>query len=336
MTEPNHWQPRPPTSKKTKSYSSPIRIELPSVFGMKTVNSYLYLEPEPTLIDCGENTMVSWNTLQAGLAEHQLEVADIQKIIITHAHVDHIGMAGKISEYSGATVWISEYLREWVIHSEEMQKVRFDTIIGTLEERGNSPLIERFRNYFNQFDSIWSVIPSNKIAVFPMEGELEFGGQTWQIIYAPGHCINQTCFYQAESKQLFSADMLLRITPTPVIDIGLERPYKRHKSIFQLLESYQKFAVMDIEVVYPGHYEIFYETEKLIERQLRRIEERKLECLKWIQEGVSDFFVLLLKLYGRQISMPATAMLVGYLDLLEAENRIVVLKTDNGLRYYAV
>lgn len=336
MTEPNGSQPKYSAIEKRKNFPPPIRIELPSIFGMKTVNSYLYLEPEPTLIDCGENTDISWNTLQAELAKHQLKVADIRKIIITHAHVDHIGMAGKICAHSGATVWISEYLCEWVINSEKMQKIRFDTIIGTLEERGNSPIIELFKNYFNQFDSIWSVIPSNKIAVFPMEGELEFGGQVWQIVYAPGHCINQTCFYQAESKQLFSADMLLRITPTPVIDIGLERPYKRHKSIFQLLESYQKFAAMDISVVYPGHYEIFYETKELIQRQLARIKDRKLECLKWVEDGVSDFFVLLAKLYGRQISMPAIAMLVGYLDLLEAESRIFVLKTDNGLRYYAV
>ena len=82
--------------------TEPIRIELPTMYGMKSVNAYLFLTPELTLIDCGEKTDASWDALQTALAKHGLAIKDIKRVIITHAHVDHIGMAHKISEESGA------------------------------------------------------------------------------------------------------------------------------------------------------------------------------------------------------------------------------------------
>ena len=151
--------------------------------------------------------------------------------------------------------------------------------------------------------------------VFSMTDILQFGGQKWQVIHAPGHCFDQACFYQKETKQLFSADMLLKVTPTPVIDAHKEPPHARNQSIVQLLESYQKFSELEIDMVYPGHYQPFDNPKAIIEHQVNRIQQRKLECLKYIEEGVSDFFNLLQKLYGAKFSIPAVPMLVGYLDL---------------------
>ncbi|MEZ4886281.1 MAG: MBL fold metallo-hydrolase [Chitinophagales bacterium] len=323
-------------SNNSTTYSPPIRIVLPTIFGMKTVNAYLYLHPEPTLIDCGENSDASWQTLQKELAANDLKISDIKKVIITHAHIDHIGMAGRICEHSDAEIWVSEYAYDWAVDLETMRKLRLQIISEGLEAMGDSPVNGLFKSIFTKFDSYWLPIPANRVKTFPMEGSLQFGGQTWQIIYAPGHCINQVCFYQPETLQLFSADMLLKITPTPVIDACLEPPYTRNKSILQLLDSYDKFSKLNINIVYPGHYEPFDYPKVIIEKQLSRIHQRKAECLKWISEGVSDFFGLIQKLYGKNFSLPTIPMLVGYLDLLLAENSIFVLKTADGLRYFAI
>ena len=323
-------------SLQNSPYSSPIRIELPTIFGMKTVNSYLYIHPEPTLIDCGENSDKSWKALQNALAANGLVISDIRKVIITHPHLDHMGMAGRICEHSEAEIWVSEYAYDWAVNLDKMSKIRLQTIVKELDEMGDSPITKVFKKTFNSFDGFWLPIPKERVKVFSINGQLEFGGQTWQVVYAPGHCISQTCFYQAESKQLFSADMLLRITPTPVIDANLEPPYSRNKGILQLLESYDKFSKMDIEIVYPGHYEVFNNPQEAIQRQVNRIQQRKTECLQWISEGVSDFFGLIHKLYGQNFSLPAIPMLVGYLDLLQEENSIFVLKTANGLRYFPI
>ena len=49
-----------------------------------------------------------------------LRVKDLKKVIITHAHVDHIGMAGKIAEESNAEIWVNDYTYNWAINTKEM------------------------------------------------------------------------------------------------------------------------------------------------------------------------------------------------------------------------
>lgn len=319
--------------------TTPIRIELPTVFGMKTVNAYLFLTPEPVLVDCGEQTDKSWQALQKALAAHQLTVQDLTKVVITHAHVDHIGMAGKIAKESAQTeIWVSEYAYHWAVNPQEMNNIRMEVMQEYLKlfpEFQSSPFQQMFAGVYKQVKSAWGDIPSEKVRKFTCDDILQMGHMDWQVIYAPGHCNHQTCFYQPNTRQIISADMLLEITPTPVIDVTLNPPYTRERSLHQMIESYHTFAQMAIDKVYPGHYTPFENHREVIDRQLKRIEQRKGECLKHIQAGTHDFLGLFQKLYGAKMTIPALPMLVGYLDLLAADNLIEARKTMEGLRYFA-
>ncbi|HAS45800.1 MAG TPA: hypothetical protein DCS93_35290 [Microscillaceae bacterium] len=318
--------------------NTPIRIELPTIFGMKTVNAYLFLEPTPTLVDCGEQTDKSWEVLQAALAEHQLQIQDLARVIITHAHVDHIGMAGKIASESPHTeIWVSEYAYNWAVNPQEMNNIRQQVMQEYMQlfpQFVNSPFQQMMVQLYKKASSTWGEIPKDRIRKFTLEEKLHLGNLDWEIIYAPGHCNHQTCFYQPDTRQLISADMLLSITPSPVIDVTLKPPYKREKSLHQMIESFHKFAAMDIDQVYPGHYEPFQNHREIIQKQLDRINMRKKQCLELIKTGVDDFFVLLTELYGKSFPIPAIPMLVGYLDLLAEERLITTNKTKQGLKYY--
>ena len=317
----------------------PIRIELPTLFGMKTVNSYLFKEPEPVLIDCGEKSEASWSALNKALEENGLSIEDISKVIITHAHIDHMGMAAKITEHSQATIWVSEYAKEWAMDLPNAYMRRRDVIRSTIMDNfgKNNPIFQSgLTKVFDQFEAHWDTVPEDRLHIFPMQGQLEIGGALWDIVYAPGHCINQTCFYQAADKQLIAADMLLNITPSPVIDTTLEPPYERVKSLATLLESFEKFAAMEIDMVYPGHYEPFADHKTLITYQMNRIQTRKEECFQLIQSGTHHFDELLKELYKGRISMPAIPMLVGYLDLLIDEGRLKVEKKEDKNFYEVI
>ena len=80
----------------------PIRLELPTGLDVGPVNVYLFRQPEPVLVDAGIRSADSWEALQFGLAEHNLTVMDISRVIITHPHVDHFGQAGTIAAHSDA------------------------------------------------------------------------------------------------------------------------------------------------------------------------------------------------------------------------------------------
>ena len=319
---------------------APIRIELPTIYGMKTVNAYLFLDPVPTLIDCGEKTTASWNALAAALKEHGLQISNIEQVIITHAHVDHIGMAGKIAEHSKAQILVNEYCYTWATNKEEMWARRMQLIERTMpNETGRTP--GRFKKmilaFMENVVNHWDNVPAERVQVFPMNGTLNFGGGDWETIYAPGHANMQTCFYQANNKWLIAADMLLRITPTPVMDVSIHDKKVRDKGLVQLLDSYKKMAAMDIATVYPGHYETFTNHRAIIKMQVDRIHVRIEECFALIQGGTHGFMDLLNTLYTNRISMPAMSMLIGYLDMLTDTGRVEMRTLENGKRgYFAI
>lgn len=304
---------------------APIRIELPTLYGMKTVNAWLFPGPEPVLIDCGEKSAASWAALEKGLAQEGLAMNDLSRVIITHAHVDHIGMAGELTKRTGVPIWVPEYAREWAVDLEAMRARRMkliDEMLVGVSGKKDSPIQQVFHQVFSQFGNSWEAIPDQDVHTFPMEGKLEIGGGEWEVIYAPGHCINQVCLYQREQKWLLSADMLLSITPTPVIDPDLTPPYLRAPSMLQLLASYERMRELEIEQVFPGHYAVFGQAQELIDKQVTRIHRRKREVLSLVQKGESDFFTLFRTLYKNPMNLPGVPMLLGYLDILETEGQV--------------
>jgi glyoxylase-like metal-dependent hydrolase (beta-lactamase superfamily II) len=80
------------------------RIAIPTPFAVGRVNVYL-IEDEPlTLVDAGPNSGTSFDELQRGIAGlgHQLE--DIELVILTHQHIDHLGLVSLVAAHSGADV----------------------------------------------------------------------------------------------------------------------------------------------------------------------------------------------------------------------------------------
>lgn len=307
----------------------PVRIELPTMFGMKTVNAYLFKTPVPTLIDCGENSDESWSALNEQLEQQGISVADIERIIITHAHVDHIGMAQRIVDASSCKVWVTPLVYPWAIQLDKMKELRVGMIERTFSafiqgDEAFQNMWEAVRSLFSSTDRFWLPIAEESIVQFELEDHLELGGRQWEIIHVPGHCANQTCFYDRANRELISADMILNITPTPVIEYDTNRADHRSRGLSELLESYDKIAALAIETVYPGHYNEMGDPTQIIQFQKNRIDQRVSQTLGFIQEGTTQFSKLLGRLYPNRISMPAANMLIGYLDLLEDQGKIKV------------
>ncbi len=301
-----------------------IRIELPTQFGMKSVNSYLVKGEELTLVDCGENSEDSWKALCWGLKEAGLLPSDIEKIIITHPHVDHIGMAARVAETADVPVWVSDKCKDWALQPGQFSSTRGKVILDTMEELLGAQMYKQafpqFEQISSQLNASWLPLPEEEIRIYPHQGNLTLGGIEWEVHYVPGHTYTQSCFFHRESGKLLSADMLLKITPTPVVEAEPEGQ-KRRKNIIELLASYQQLKALEIQQVYPGHYEIFSDAPRVIEQQIARIHMRKDECFYLIQQGQQHFLSLYSTMY-KVPSLPAFNMLIGYLDLLEFEGKI--------------
>jgi len=300
-----------------------------------TVNAWLFNGPEPTLIDCGEKTDKLWDALIDGLKINGLEIADLKKVIITHAHLDHIGMAKKITEHSDATIWVSEYVYNWAVDLKTMLDRRTAAIMSVVHQNYPKELVKAYFTFgYEALAPYWDEIPKERIKIFPMEGILNFGGDDWDIIYTPGHCINQTCFHNPRNGYFLSADMLLKIIPNPIIDADLQAPYTRVKSLVMQLASYEKIAQLNITKTFPGHFDAFENADTVIKRQVQKIRLRTEKCFTLIQNGVSSAIDLANGVYPNRINNATLFMVIGFLDILQEEGRIISRKKDGLLQYY--
>lgn len=304
--------------------TEPIRLELPTFEGMP-VNSWLIKGTENVLIDCGERSDTSWIALVDQLSSHGLGISDISRVIITHAHYDHIGMAQRITEESDATIWVSQMAYAWAVNLKEMLDRRANAIETIFTKYIEKEQLGKYDEFSNEMIlDFWQVIPEDRLHVFSMEGSIDINGVGWEIIYTPGHCLNQTCFYQRESGWLLSADMLLAIIPLPIIDANRDAPYKGVKSLLMHYQSYDILTALTITKVFPGHMAAFENATEVIEKQKSKIIRRKERCFSLITDGMDNFMDLIKNIYPKNINMATVLMVIGILEMLDEEGRIQV------------
>lgn len=316
----------------------PIQIELPTPFAVGPVNAYLFTAPEPILVDCGVDNEDSWQALTDGLAAHGLTMADIQRVVITHPHTDHFGAAHKILTHSNAQVWIADIGAAWLTDPRQHFQNRLD-FYGDhfLPQAGaTAEMIEGATRYLAAVRDSTTPMDGSRITQFRVGDTIPLGACGWQVLHMPGHSRYQTCFYQPDTEQLISADMLMPITPTPIVEYPPDGK-TRQPSLPVFLDSLSRLEQMPIGWVYPGHGKPFDNANGVIARQRARIHQRKEECFALVADGVETAVSLTNIMYQSYPAGLRTAglwMLIGYLDLLLAEGRIVAdLGNDGTIRY---
>ena len=281
----------------------PNRIELPTGLGVGPVNAYLFTEPEVVLVDAGVKSDDCWQALSDALAEHGLTVADISRVVITHPHVDHFGLACRLTEESDATVWICELGASWLDASANMWAGRQAFYREHfLNHLGLEPdVIAAIGGGLDNLRALADPVPPDRVVTFMPDGVLQMGGHAWQVLHTPGHATSQTCFYQPETEQLISADMLLAIAPTPVVEQPSSTAGTPPHSLSARLPGIGSdlLEALEIDDVYPGHGRPFGEHRQVIERQRERIAQRTAQCLVLVQAGHDTVPDLVEAMYAR-------------------------------------
>ncbi|NJN84801.1 MAG: MBL fold metallo-hydrolase [Caldilineaceae bacterium] len=264
--------------------------------------------------------------LTAALAAAGLTVADLQRVVITHTHIDHFGQAARLCEESEARCliidaghpWLTDFSGQW---QKRLDYYRDEFLPGVAMPDDFRQLMLRYS--LNVLETYRSV-PTARVDRLHDGERVEMGNQSWVALHTPGHASTLACFYHEETATLLSSDLVLARTPTPVVETAAAaatygRPLPTH------LKSLERVMALDITLTFPGHGAPIRDTYSLLEAQLLRIAERKAECLSHVHNGVETVFGLTQAMYapsGSQINMAGLWMVVGYLDLLEAEGRV--------------
>jgi glyoxylase-like metal-dependent hydrolase (beta-lactamase superfamily II) len=194
-----------------------VQIELPTPFRVGTVNAWL-LEGSPlTLVDSGPLWQASLTALEQGLAARGHRIEDIELVVLTHQHCDHVGLAAQIRARSGATIAGLPQLAEFVGAWTESTAAEDAFAVGVMHRYGtDEDRVEAIRRIS---ESYWGYAETVQVDRLIEEGdELEAGSRVLRVLTRPGHSPTDTVLVEESTGVGFTGDHLLtRISTNPVI-----------------------------------------------------------------------------------------------------------------------
>ncbi|WP_238492454.1 MBL fold metallo-hydrolase [Desulfotruncus alcoholivorax] len=230
-----------------------FQIIVPTPYAVGPVNVYLIKSDPLTLIDAGPNNAKAAKVLEGMLTSLGINVKDIKRVVITHAHPDHSGLASDIARKSGATVLIHPWELKKMDKAADLMMERLPYAI----EAGVPQTV--IAEMYGERDKLPRPNVDNcKVEELTDDDKIEFAGGQLQVLHLPGHSPGHTCLYDPEQKTFFSGDFLLpHITPNPVIEPDPENPGKRLPTLKQYLNGLKKVDDLKISMVCPGHGGVF-------------------------------------------------------------------------------
>jgi len=315
-------------------------LPVPTPFAVGRVNCYLVDDDPLTLVDTGPNSGTSLMALERGLAEHGRSVEDLERIVLTHQHIDHIGLAQILADRSGAEVCALDRLAPWLAsYGEGMEgDDRFAEAVMT-RHGIPSDLVQALRAVTQQFRA-WGA--SVRVTRTLSDGAtLEFASRAWRVHHRPGHSPSDTVFHDEAARELVGGDHLIRhISSNPLISRPLEGggPEDRPKALLVYMDSLSATRDMDVDVVLPGHGEPVTEHRELIDERFRLHERRAGKIAAMVAERPLSAYEIAQEMWGNVAVTQAYLTLsevLGHVDLLIERGAVREAEVGGVIRYEA-
>jgi glyoxylase-like metal-dependent hydrolase (beta-lactamase superfamily II) len=311
-------------------------LRIPTPFAVGRVNCYL-IEDEPlTLIDTGPNSGKALDELESQLAERGRSIDELELLIITHQHIDHLGLAEIVARRSGAKVAALGAASERLANFDEDAEAE-DRFAVELMLRNGIPeeVTVALRSVSRSFRGWGSHVEVTQ----PLEdGQLlAFHDRTLQAIHRPGHSPSDTVFWDEERKILIAADHLIaHISSNPLISRPLDGSDERPQALVTYIESMRRTREMPAEIVLSGHGEPIVDHVALIDERIAKHERRKEKIHKLIAEEPRSGFEIAQAIWGNVAVTQAYLTLsevIGHADLLVNEGRVREVEVGDVVRY---
>jgi glyoxylase-like metal-dependent hydrolase (beta-lactamase superfamily II) len=255
-----------------------IAIPLPDVSDLITANLYAVGRGPITLIDTGLKSPGTLAYIETELLKAGLRIEDVERILITHGHMDHFGLASGIRERVGHSVECFIHPDDaWQTSSENFLKEMWSDEAERLMSMAGMPReeMDKVRKRFSTFKQLGD--PLDGVSLL-REGD-EFGGNGYRlkVIHTPGHTPGSCCLYESRNKVLFSGDTIIKhITPNPLVVIKRERLRDPHyRSLKAYRDSLDKLSGLDVRYVFPGHGEYIDDLKGITATYKAHHDERK-------------------------------------------------------------
>lgn len=291
-------------------------VRMPLPFALNHINLWLirdrFEEREGwTLIDCGIATDAIRERWEKVFAS-ELDGLPILRILCTHTHPDHVGLADWIQRRFDAPLWMTpaEYATGRVL-SARRDDGEVENSVAHFRRNGiaEGPLLEAIRQRnAHYFPSLVPSMPRSFRRLY--DGQwLSIGDHRWQVIIGTGHSPEHASLYSPDAKLLISGDMLLpRIsTNTAVWEIEPDS-----NPVDWYLASIARFEACDPDtLVLPSHGKPFRKLHTRIRQQREHHAERLAMVLAEVSDGPRCATDIMPVMFGRDFDTHQTTFAMG-------------------------
>ncbi|MFD2174544.1 MBL fold metallo-hydrolase [Rhodobacter lacus] len=233
-------------------------LRLPLPMALDHVNAYALDEGKSwTLVDPGIDSAACRAALTKAL-EGPLAGKPVGRVIVTHYHPDHIGLAGWLQE-RGAELWTTR--TSWLFARMlclDVQALPVPETLAFWRAAGMDPVLQEFRATERPFNFADCVHPLPLGFRNIVEGDvIRAAGRSWRVRIGQGHAPDHATLWSAEDGLILGGDQLL---PSISANLGVYATEPLADPVADWLAScraFQPFAEDD-QLVLPGHKAPFY------------------------------------------------------------------------------
>ena len=313
-----------------------IPLSIPTPFYVGDVNVYLIKEDPVTLIDVGPKTPEAATELRSKLAANGLAFSDVRRIVLTHAHEDHCGLARQVRDEAKDS---EIYVHDW----------ETGHLFGRLSQEQHKSLLLRsgvpeavfaeMRRLYDEISLLTDALDDGGFVSLIDEMELEFENGSLRVLHTPGHTPGSCSFAREANRTLICGDCVLkRITPNPIVSPDPVDPEKRFPSLAEYLVSLAKLRSYKPTLAYGGHGEPVTDFEEIFNRYVRAIDDRQKRVLSLVSKSGSTAFDIAKELFPNSFDHDVHRFLaisesIAHLDYAASEGKASV-ELNNGIEIY--
>jgi len=337
----------PPPSGQTREIAPGVLwIRMPMPFALDHINLWAIRDGDVgdseagwAIVDTGLQTVdtsTAWRNLFAGPGV--LAHSPVTRVLVTHMHPDHIGMAGWMTRKFECRLWMTrlEYLNCRVLTADTGREapedgVRFYRMAGWSEDD-----IENYRARFGGFGKMIHALPDSYRRL--RDGErLIIGDHEWRVVVGTGHSPEHACLYCRDLQLFISGDQVL---PKISSNVSVFPTEPDANPLADWLASIEKIKreVPDDVLVLPAHNEPFRGLHARLDN-LAAGHERSLARLRDYLDEPKRAVDVFGALFSRPINDPhllnlATGESIAHINYLLRRKEAVVGKVVDGVAWY--
>jgi glyoxylase-like metal-dependent hydrolase (beta-lactamase superfamily II) len=299
-----------------------LQFDIP--YNVQPVNIYLLAGNPTTLIDTGPLMEGVEERVVELLLEAGADPAGLERIVLTHHHPDHIGLAASFKEKSGAEVVCHHHslpmVQDYV--NESRRLVRY------LVERATYMGLDRdlFEEAINRTNRWYEVAEPVVVDTTVGHGDVIKGDPlSLEVVHTPGHCIDHICLHERNTGFLFSGDMLLfSITPNP--DIYPPWQSDAESGLPHYMESLERLKGLEVTLAMPGHGKNVSDFAGRVDEVIRHHRERADYIHGVVRDRPRTVLEVALELIGFIDAEPTSQNI--FLAIREVFGHLVILENE--------